>query len=156
MKFTLLFLVPLVLFTSCVKDDFVADTVDPILRIDQAVDTLAINTEFRFTALYLNNIGTAEEVSILWQSSATDIISIDLSGLAQALQVGSTIITATFNDGNQLVQDSIEVHVGEETVIVNSDRSGVIATTSSYLLRGDFTLSAVGNGLEIEIGRAHV
>lgn len=151
MKITLLFLAPLLFFTSCIKDDFVADTVEPLLRIDQAVDTLAINTAFRFTALYLNNVGTAEEVSILWQSSDTEIISIAPSGLAQALQTGSAVITATFNDGNQLVQDSIEVHVGEETVIANSNRSGVIATTSSYLLRGDFTLSAVGSDLELSI-----
>lgn len=151
MKLPLLLLAPLILFTSCIKDDFIADTVDPILRIDQAVDTLAIHTEFRFTALYLNNVGLAEEVGILWQSSAPEIISIDANGLASALQSGSAIITAGFNDGDQFIEDSIEVHVGEETVIVNTDRSGVIATTSSYLLRGDFTLTAVGNNLELSI-----
>lgn len=151
MKLTFLFLASFILFTSCIKDDFVADTVDPILRIDQAVDTLAVNSEFRFTALYLNNIGTSEEVSILWQSSAPEIISIDPNGLALGLQVGGATITATFNDDGQLVQDSIQVHVGEQTVIVNTARSGTIATTSSYLLEGDFTLSALGNDIELSI-----
>ena len=90
-------------------------------------------------------------MSILWQSSAPEIISIDPNGLALGLQVGGATITATFNDDGQLVQDSIQVHVGEQTVIVNTARSGTIATTSSYLLEGDFTLSALGNDIELSI-----
>lgn len=151
MKYFLLLFSTVFFFTACIKDDFVFDTVDPLLRIDRSVDTLALGADFQFTALYLNNIGVAEEVGILWQSSAPDIISINNNGLATALQNGNAIISATFNDGNQLLEDAIEVHTGEETVTVSSERSGQINTTSSYELVGDFTLSAEGSELVLSI-----
>lgn len=151
MKLYLLLLSPLFLFTACIKDDFVFDTVDPLLRIDQSVDTLALGTDFQFTALYLNNIGVAEDISILWQSSAPDIISINANGLATALQNGSATISAAFNDGDQLLEDAIEVHTGEATVMAANERSGRITTTSSYELSGDFTLSTEGNDLLLSI-----
>ena len=137
--------------TACIQDDIVFDTVEPELRITRAVDTIALDSSYQFDAIYLNNVGVAEAIDIIWQSTAPDIIDIDADGLATALQLGSATITASFDDGTQLVQDEVEVHTGEETISLPSERSGVIHTTSSYLLEGDFTLSEQGANLQLEV-----
>ena len=137
--------------TACIQDDIVFDTVDPELRITQAVDTIALDSSYQFEALYLNNVGVAEAIDILWESTAPDIISIDADGLATAQQEGSATITASFDDGTTLVQDAVEVHTGEETISLPSERSGVIQTTTFYLLEGDFTIREEGNDLLLEI-----
>ena len=137
--------------TACIQDDIVFDTVDPELRITQAVDTIALDSSYQFEALYLNNVGVAEAIDILWESTAPDIISIDADGLATAQQEGSATITASFDDGTTLVQDAVEVHTGEETISLPSERSGVIQTTTFYLLEGYFTIREEGNDLLLEI-----
>ena len=135
---------------GCIKDDFVNDTVDPVLRITNTVDTLAINTSFQFEAMYLNNVGVAENVPISWTSSAPNIISIDGNGLAQALEAGSATVTAEYNTGNGTLMDAVTVVAGNTTTTTPDTRSGTIVTTSSYQLTGDFTITQNGNDLLIE------
>lgn len=137
--------------TACIQDDIVFDTVEPELRITAAVDTIAVDSSYQFDAVYLNNVGVAEAIDVLWESNAPDIIDIDADGLATALQLGSATITASFDDGTVLVQDAVEVHTGEETISLSTERSGVIRTTSSYLLEGDFTIREQGNGIQLDI-----
>lgn len=151
MKYFCITLLSTLILTSCIQDDIVFDTVDPEVRISRAVDTIAIDSTYQFEAVYLNNVGVAELVDLLWESSAPDIISIDNNGLATAHQTGSATISASFNDGTSLVQDEVEVHTGEETVSQTIERSGTIQTTTFYELQGTFTIEQVGNDLLLEI-----
>ena len=78
------------------------------------------------------------------------IISIADDGLVQALQEGSSTISVEYDNGLGILKDSITVHVGLETVIAPQQKSGTIATTSTYALSGDFTLSEEGNNIILE------
>ena len=141
----------LTIFSSCIKDDYVDDEVDPELRITSNVDTIAIDSSFQFEYMYLNNVGKSEEVAVTWSSSQPDILTIDMNtGQAEALALGSTIIAVDYDDGNVALHDEIEVAVGNSTVSQPGEKSGTVVSTSSYALMGDFTLKTDGAGLILE------
>lgn len=152
MEKLILFLCTIGLLSGCIGDDFLMDTQDPELRITNAPDSLEIGSDYTFDAMYLNNIGQEENVNFTWESTNPSIISINDSGLANALQLGSSIIIVEYDADTIILRDSVEVGVGEETVIVNNDRTGTVNTTSSYALTGDFTLSEDGTGVKLEFG----
>ncbi len=136
---------------GCIKDDFVNDTVDPILRISTNIDTLALGSTLQFEQMYLNNIGVEEQVTATWSSSDETVISISDSGLATALGLGSATISVTYDDGEGLsLSDEVLVQVGENTTVSEQTFNGSIATTSSYLLEGDFTFSETNGGVLLE------
>lgn len=140
-------IIPLTIFLSllagCIGNDFVFDAVDPVLRIMNPVDSLGLNDSYPFDFTYLNNVGQEDpNVSVLWESNQPDVVSIEQSGLATALKAGTATIKVSANIGDSLlVADSLEVFVGDNTVVSNSDRTGQLRTTTFYTLEGDFTLS---------------
>lgn len=146
--FAYLILISPLLFYSCVGDDIIDDEVDRVLKITNPIDTLAFDSSYQFTLMYLNNVGREEQAEMVaWTSSEPSIISIDDSGLAHGLQTGAAIIKAeTVVEGVE-VTDEIFVHVGEETIIAASAREGTLKTTSSYKLDGSFSLSEVEGDL---------
>lgn len=137
---------------GCIGDDLVFDEVEPELRITSMVDTIGLNSDFQFRAAYLNNVGLEESVSISWQSSNDSILRISNDGLATALALGSAQVKATYQDGNVLFADSLQVAVGTNTVTTVQTRRGSIATTSTYALEGDFTITQQGDDLLLEFG----
>lgn len=151
MKPLYLLLFSLLSLSSCIQDDIVFDTVEPVLQINSTVDTIAIGSSFQFEASYRNNVGIEEEVEIIWESTQADVISIDGNGFAEALQSGRTVITAIVDDGVTRLEDSREVHTGEVTTVADTGRSGTIITTSTYLLTGDFMLTEDGNAVTLDI-----
>ncbi len=145
----LIFLIIPILFIGCIKDDILSDTVDPVLRLTQKAEAIAIDESFQFEFIYLNNVGREESVAVTWSSSAPDVISISQEGLATALSTGNSTISIEYQDENGLLTDAFEVVVGDETVEVEEtqEKSGQINTTSTYALSGDFTLTAEENNL---------
>jgi len=143
----ILFFSAIILFSACVGDDFIDDTVDPVLRILNTVDTIQVGEEFQFQAMYLNNVGQQETVEMTWESSDANVASVTNSGLVTAIQKGSTTLTVTVDDGTSSVSDQIDIEVGEETVIVvTQSRTGSIRVTSNYVLEGNFELSEEDDG----------
>jgi len=138
------------LISGCIGDDYLMDTQDPELRILNTPDSLEIGTDYTFEAMYLNNVGQKENVDMTWESTNPSIISINDSGFANALQLGSSMIIVEYDADTIILRDSVEVGVGEETVIVNEDRFGTVNTTSSYALTGDFILSEDGTGVKLD------
>lgn len=145
----ILFITIIGLLTSCIKDDFVEDTIDATLRITTNLETIEINSEFQFEAMYLNNVGQETEVQFVWSSSDANIISISKEGIARAVNSGSAIIKVEYSDGNIDLEDEIELVVGEETVEGVNSISGSIMTTSSYALEGSFVFSETSSGVNI-------
>lgn len=146
--FAYLILISPLLFYSCIGDDIIDDEVDPVLKITNPIDTLAFDSSYQFTLMYLNNVGREEQVEMVnWTSSEPDIISIDDTGLAKGLQTGGAIIRAQTNANGIVVDDELFVNVGEETIIASAARTGTLATTSSYQLEGSFSLSEVEGDL---------
>ena len=137
---------------GCIKDDFIDDSVEPVVRISNALDTLAIDTTYQFMANYFNNVGVQTNVDFEWTSSDPSVISINSNtGLAQPVSLGSSTISVGIAGNSSGPMDSHIVTVGENTVEPDPvTRTGTIATTSTYLLTGDFTLTEVGAGCVLE------
>lgn len=156
MKYTLftLSIFSVLIGIGCIGDDIVFDTVDPVIRIDNAVDTIAIDSQYQFQFSFLNNIGMKEEISnAIWSSSDPGIIEISNDGLATAIETGSATIRVEANlDDGTTVKDEHTVAVGKRTVIETQSRTGTIRTTSSYTLEGSFELSEKNDGLVLSIG----
>ena len=154
MKYLLIFSIPiLVALNSCIKDDIVFDTVEESLRILNPIDTLAQDDSYQFEVRFLNNTGQEETRTVVWASSAPNILSIDQNGLMTGLSMGNSVITAeVMLDGKPPVRDEIQIEVAEETIVSPpTERSGALQTTSTYQLEGAFVLSETDDGLRLEL-----
>ena len=145
------FLGLVLLFSSCIKDDVLNDTMDPVVNITSSLDTLAKDSSFQLDAMFLNDIGQEEQVDFIWASSDPAIISVNPTGLITAHNLGAAILSASYNNGSVL-KDSIQIGVGVNTVATAQERSGIIRTTSSYALTGSFVLKENGSDLKLEVG----
>ncbi len=141
------------LLTSCIGDDIVEDTIEPEVRITNPIDTLERNTSYTFSALAFDDAGMQIDPNqVRWKSLDTSLIEIDsLSGEAFAKKLGTTAIEADITYGNVLYQDADIVHVGNTTVVQTVARTGSLRTTSSYTLRGDFTLIEENDALQLRL-----
>ncbi len=149
-NYLVLLLATVSIFTSCIQDDLVNDFVEPTIRLTNVPDTIELNSTFQFEYTYLNNIGVEEEVDAQWSSSDPSIIEITTSGLATAKAEGSSDITVEYQSSSGNLSETINVTVGNSTVIQTQGKSGIIETTSSYLLEGSFTLMEDGGNLILE------
>ena len=145
------FILPLLLLllNGCVGDDILEDRVDPVIRITNPIDTIELNTSYQYEADFFNNVGRLTTTDITWTSSDESIISIDGDGIATALQVGNAIISAeTTAESGEFVRDEKVLAVGNSTVVTppTLERTGTVATTTFYVLEGDFTLTEEDNG----------
>jgi len=141
------------ILTSCIQDDIVNDLVEPELRLVSTPDTILVGSEFQFEVRYFNNTGREEDATPTWTSSDESVISINNSGLATALQKGEAEITINYMEDDIDVTSEIKVIVGETTSVIDISqaKSGLIVTTSSYKLEGNFTIEEIGNKLIIDI-----
>lgn len=138
--------------SACIGDDIIDDRVPAEVRITDGVDTLAVGSTYAFRATYFNEIGLAENLPVAWFSSDPVVISIDAAGLATAASVGQSVLSAEVTRPDNTVLRSERLVTVAETGSTTADtRTGVIRTTSSYLLEGDFTISAPAGPLVIEI-----
>lgn len=153
MRLPTFYLAGLLLFCSaCIGDDVIDDRVPAEVRITNGVDTLALGANHTFQATFLNELGLEESRPITWFSGEPDVIAITPDGGATALAVGQSEISAeaTLAD-NSVVRATRLVTVGESTSVGPTTRAGALRTTSSYLLEGDFAISAPAGGLVIEL-----
>lgn len=137
---TSIFILSILILSSCVKDDFIEDFVDPEIRITSAVESLALGDSFQFEYSYFNNIGQAENVTAIWESSDESIISITPEGLAETVSTGEVVLTVTIIQNDMMITNSLTVSVGAETVISSNSIVGTIVTTTFYVLEGTFEL----------------
>jgi len=152
----LLFLFSVVVLNGCIKDDFIDDRIDPVLRLTTSIDTIEINTEFQLTAMYLNNVGQEEMPGLVWNSLSPEILTVSPTGLLQAISTGTATISVSFEteDGTTL-SDQMDITVGTSTVITIEEKSGIIRTTSSYTLEGGFTIKDMDGNLMIEVDESY-
>lgn len=139
--------------SSCIGDDILDDKVDPELRITNIIDSLQVGTEFQFDATYFNNVGLSQQTNIIWTSSDPSIISISPSGLAEANDEGSVLITATASENEEVVVEefTLVASEGASDTAPKTERSGTIVASSFYVLEGDFTLSQTSDGVRLDI-----
>jgi len=141
-------LIILLTLSGCIGEDIVFDEVSSEIRLTNPLVSLEISTSYQFEYMLLNNVG--EEVipdELIWQSSDESILTIDADGLALAVDYGSVIITFTAMLGESITASTFEFEITDETVITRTERFGVLKSTSSYTLEGDFDLSEEGDNL---------
>lgn len=146
-----IFALLIISLNSCIENDYIDDFVEPVLRINNPIDTLGINESYQFSKTYFNNVGLQENIEATWESSNENVISISQDGLAQALSLGNSLISVTVNSEDLLLTTSFSLEVGSSTAESIQKVSGVITTTSSYVLEGDFIIQQEQGGIAINI-----
>ena len=145
---TLLFLLSILLITSCIGDDIVEDEVDPILRITNPIDEIEVGTNYQFMTTYLNNVGIEESIDVSWASDDENILTVTDDGTVTAVALGTTQLTAVAIDTD--ISTTFPLTVGESTVITEVEmRTGTIEPSSFYELDGDFTMTQEGDDVKI-------
>ncbi|WP_422358668.1 hypothetical protein [Reichenbachiella sp.] len=118
--------------------------------------SLKVGESYDLMYRYLNNVGMPENTEVRWESSDVAKIEIDENGQVMALEMGQSVISVVLIENNE-VMDKITVEAADETVVLASgDKSGTIATTSSYELSGDFVVNNIEGGVEISIADNYV
>lgn len=146
MKYLLILSLPFLLI-SCIGDDLIEDRVAARVMIANPIESLALGDTFLFTSRYFNEVGLEEMQPVQWESNASDILSIDPDGRAIGLTRGEATVYAHAQSPTGTVSDSLLVSVADETVAAApTERSGIVQTTTFYLLEGSFTLSENENG----------
>ena len=123
-------------------------TIDERLSINNPTEELNINNTYQYTTTYTNSTGETENTSITWQSSNTSVITVSNTGLITAVAPGEAIITATVNSSSNTLTT-------QDTVIVKGnaaqEKTGTLRTSSSYELKGSFTLKEIPNTNDLEL-----
>ncbi|MEM9885630.1 MAG: Ig-like domain-containing protein [Bacteroidota bacterium] len=144
------------LLSACIGDDVIFDRVEEQVRIMNTIDTLGFGESYQFEATFLNNVGIEETATVEWSSSAPEIVSIDATGLATALATGKASIYAIVNLSAGVVSDTIDVVVGENTVVAEITRTGKVETTTFYDLEGTFIVEETDDGIRIAFEEDYV
>ena len=139
---------------SCIENDIIDDKIEEKLSINNTIEKLTKNTTHQYSTKYTNNIGEITTPSITWSSSNPTIISVSNTGLITGLTEGESIISAkvTTSEG-KIVSAENTVTITTEIIDNGSlkEKSGTIRTTSSYVLKGNFTIKEIANTNDLEL-----
>lgn len=150
-----LIVIPL-FFVSCIGDDFIDDRVEERLSFDNPISELQVNTSVQLEITFFNNVGQPQSADVNWTSSNPLIAEINSIGLLTGISEGDVSIRArvTLENGNQ-ISEILMVNIIPEPVTIPDPitKHGVIRTTSSYVLTGDFTISEIldSENLDLQI-----
>jgi len=144
----LFFIIIALTLNSCIGEDIINDEIDPELRILNPIQSIAVSETYQYNARYFNNIGQEEEeATVTWSVLNESIATITANGLLTGITEGETTINASVTSSNGIVTEN------STTIIITMDtvtqepilKTGVISTTSSYVLTGDFTIEEIEN-----------
>jgi len=146
------FVIFLFLMVSCQKEDVIDDIVAENLRITSStLDTLKVGEDFQFEAMFTNNVGIEEDVSLTWASQDTTIATIEeTTGLATARMEGATYISVFYESNTTILRDSFQLVVGDTTVL-SEEQTLRGSFTGAYDIKGSFEVSQEGEGIVINI-----
>ncbi len=152
MKYLLFFALIISVLPGCIGDDIIMDETPEAIRILNPLDTIGVGESYQFEAMFTNNIGAEENRPIIWTSSEPTVLTIDAGGLATAVTKGVAVVTAAVELADKPpVITQLSLVVDEETVVSNNDKSGVLKSTSSYNLQGNFTITENNGSLTISL-----
>ena len=139
---------------SCIENDIIDDKIEEKLSINNEIEKLTLNTTHQYTTKYTNNVGEVTIPSVTWTSSNPTILSVSNTGLITGLTEGESTISAkvTTSEGKVVMTEN-KVTVTTEIIDNGSlkEKSGVIRTTSSYALKGNFTIKEIANTNDLEL-----
>lgn len=152
LKLTLFLLITIVL-QRCIQNDFIDDTVEERISIDNPIEEIQVTDIYQMSASFFNNIGEAEQIDFTWTSSSPSVISISNTGLINALTLGNSTIRVEATNRSNLLFEEFNITTTLNPVDNNEIRTktGMITTTSSYVLTGDFTISEIPNSQDLDL-----
>jgi len=139
-------------YNACIGDDFIDDEIEPVIKISNPINQIQIGSTYQFEYQYFNNIGQNVSIDdVIWSSTDENKLNIDASGLAMALEMGISSIRIEYTNSSSTLIDELEIEVTEMPVDdPDLTKSGVIKSTSSYVLEGTFKIETEGDNLNIE------
>jgi hypothetical protein len=142
----------LIVLWGCVEDTIVNDEVSPEIRILNPLKSMEVNTTFQLKYAFFDNVGAeATPSSILWQTKDMSIVTVNSQGLVSSLSNGQAEITVTAILEDLTADTTFTFEVNDEpTMLLTNGRTGSIATTSTYALKGDFTVTEAGDNIIID------
>ncbi len=142
-----------IILISCVGEDIFDDFVEQRIVVSNPISDLKVGDTYQFEFSYFNNVGKKEDVSVNWMSSNASVITIDNQGLATANADGTADISVSLAQ-NEAVNYELSVNAGSETIVMENptEIAGVIKSTSSYELKGSFSLVSIEGNLELQLG----
>lgn len=151
------FLFPFLLF-GCISEDIVLDEVDPIVQFTNPISSLEVNTFYQFEYMFLDDVGaTIDPISVSWLSSDEALLTVDDNGLVRGLNNGTVTLSISAILNELAADTSISFDItGDATMTSMTERTGSVQTTSSYVLKGDFALSANDDDLFLAFGADYV
>jgi len=149
MKQAILFSTAFLLLFSCVETDYVNDRVDPKIFISNPLSTLEEGTDYQLETKYINYVG--KEITnpvVNWSTNYPEILTVSETGLVTGISMGVATITAslTTEEENLTVTNTNEITVSMSTAVEPVKFEGTITSTSSYLLKGSYSLVALDDG----------
>lgn len=154
MKYLYVLLSCLFIFAACIGEDILDDYVDPVLRITNPIDSISVDSTFQYTYQYFNNIGLEENVTPVWSSTDTALAEVSSGGILRAKKEGEVAIISKFSEDGTAAADTNHIYVAanpSETVMNIETKRGTIQTTSSYVLKGSFTVATTDRGIRIDL-----
>ncbi len=144
------FILPLLLI-GCVGEDIEFDEVDPVIQIVNPISTLEVNTFYQFEYMFLDNVGSpVDPATITWTSSDASLLTVDDNGLARGIDNGTVTVSVSAMLNEFAADTSITFDITGDPTAMMTERSGTIATTTSYVLQGAFELEQTGSDLTLE------
>lgn len=137
----------LIVLSGCIGTDILDDFVESEIVITNPVESIEVGTMYSFMAIYRNNVGQEEEVTLEWSSSAPDIVAVDSEGIATALMAGDAQISV--NGGS--ASHTFVVEAGDMTSEMPTLRTASLETVSSYPMEGSATLEEVDGKLVLSL-----
>ncbi len=146
------FILPLLLI-GCIGEDIELDEVDPVIQIVNPISSLQVNTFYQFEYMFLDDVGSPQDPStITWTSSDETLLTVDDNGLVRGLDNGTVTVSVSAMLNELEADTSITFDITGDPTVMMTERSGSVATTTSYVLSGTFVLSESGNDLMLNFG----
>ena len=137
------------LFFSCVETDYKNDRVDPEIFISNPLSTLEEGTDYQLETKYFNYVGKEIENPVVnWSTENPTILTVSETGLVTGISMGVAIITASLitKEENLTITNTNKITVSMSTAVEPVKFDGTITSTSSYLLKGSYTLEPLDAG----------
>ena len=139
------------MLSGCIGTDIIDDAADLPPTITPPADpSLKVGDTLRLTVQVTRPIGNDDEVTLFWNSSRPEVLTVDNTGLVTALAEGTAEVTAA---ANGVESAPLLLAVGEEEeeappppVATDAAREGTLMGQGGYTAEGTVTLSQDDTG----------
>ena len=139
---------------SSIYDDTITIDVyvEPQLSISNPTNSITEGTSYDFNFDFTGEDGqSATPDSVKWNSSDTDVLTIDDDGVVTTVSTGTSTITVTVNYQNQSYSENFNFTVNADPNKNQSTESFSGSISGSYGLKGSYEVRADGDDLLIEL-----